>query len=230
MFHHIKIQAGIPKAFGDTNSAEQGIIASLSFTGGEHAIAVDPNGGYIPKFAQAKGGVWSDNENLDGRILQGQNDQNVVEDMIGYVTANTVGDLGLVMGDVFRMQGLIRDFWQTGHQIEPVYLNVRFLDAPGPQFALLYMMDVVEEIDRDDILSRRLTFTIEREPFWRPLPPGSNPKLWSFERLGQIAWRDYIANRLFLSIYQFNDSRVAEYAKLLKKFRPDAKEHRWDLY
>lgn len=37
----------------------------------------------------------------------------------------------------------------------------------------------------------------------------------------RIAWRDYIANRLFLSIYQFNDSRVAEYAKLLKKFRPD---------
>lgn len=191
MFHYIKIQAGIPKTFGDTNSAEQGIIASLSFTGGEHEIAVDPNNGYIPKFAQAKSGVWSDNENLDGRILHGQNDQNVVEDMIGYVTANTVGDLGLVMGDIFRIQALIRDFWQTENQIEPVYLNVWFLDAPGPQFALLYMMDVVEEIDRDDILSRKLTFTIEREPFWRPLPPGSNPKLWSFERLGQIAGRDY---------------------------------------
>jgi len=37
----------------------------------------------------------------------------------------------------------------------------------------------------------------------------------------KIVWRDYAAGRLFLSIYQFNDSRVAEYAKVIRKFGPD---------
>lgn len=37
----------------------------------------------------------------------------------------------------------------------------------------------------------------------------------------EIAWRDYIGSRLFLSVYQVSDSRVSEYAELLDKFKPD---------
>lgn len=37
----------------------------------------------------------------------------------------------------------------------------------------------------------------------------------------EIAWRDYISNRLFLSIYQISDSRAAEYADRLDQFKPD---------
>jgi phenylacetate-CoA ligase len=37
----------------------------------------------------------------------------------------------------------------------------------------------------------------------------------------EIAWRDYVAKRLFLSIYQLNDKKIVEYADLFKKFKPE---------
>jgi hypothetical protein len=191
MFKWVKIQAGIPKAYNDVNSSEQGIIASLTLTGRDTDIALEPVEGWIPKIAQSKGGVWSDNESSDGRTLHGINEQNVNEEMTAFATAATVKGLALVLVDLNRMVELTRDFWQTSQQIEPVYINVWFEGAPGPQYALIHNMNVTETMDRDNPASRTLTIAIEREPFWRVLPPGSNPKIWSFERLGQKPGIDY---------------------------------------
>ncbi len=179
MFRHVKIEVGIPKTPGDSDSNEDGILASIDLTSGGYGLALEPATGWIPKVAQSKGGLWSENELVSGRVLQTIADQNVTEEMSCFVHSGTVEGLGMVMVDLRRIVQLLHDFWQTSYQIAPVYLNVWFLGAPGPQYALLYSIDISESLDVSHEQQRDVNLTLEREPYWRPLPPGSNPRLWT---------------------------------------------------
>lgn len=179
------IVKGVAKAvIGTSTSAEQGLTSiSLLAESGRAGFALNAENGWSPQRPTLKGGgVWMDSAISDGRALIAGARGNVMETMHLTLTADTVLDLSRHLS---AMEVMIEDclrFGDSHWQIEPVYLRWWAAGAPGPQFALILFLDMA--IDEPDVWSaplRDVVLTIEREPYWRPIPPGANPKLWTAE-------------------------------------------------
>lgn len=154
----------------------------------------DPAGGsglatsaWQPQIAGLKGTtLWADSAVSPGRELMNAEDANVLETLTITASASTQTLLAQRIATLARFRELAHAFWDDQWSIGPVYLKWLPQDCAGPQYALIYTLDITEIFpDQNNALVADVTIAIERQPYWQPLPPGSNPILWTFKAKGQ---------------------------------------------
>lgn len=185
MHKELYIARGVMKTPGDALSAEQGLDAiNLMDANG---FALDPSNGWQPQIAGMKnGGVWSDTQTAPGRLLVAGQDGNVTETIRLIITTGDALSLYAQLARLNRFIATCRDMWTTFNQIEPVFLWWWAVGAPERQYALIYNVDIaVTYPDVTQGATADVTLTLEREPYWRALPPGANPKIWSYYARGE---------------------------------------------
>lgn len=168
---------GIGKTAGDSLSAENDPVVISLMSG---LITLDGQG-WNPEVAQVKnGGIWADSPLNDGRELLAAAVGNVTEKITVLVTATAYLDVMRALSSLNQMANDCRDYWQTEYQIEPVYLTWEAGCGAGPQYALLYNIEVSPDYLDAPSPAMRVSLSLEREPYWRGIPPGANPKMWSY--------------------------------------------------
>lgn len=180
----LRLLCGVGTAIGDTQS-EESALRVLDLLNAGVGFSVDVFG-WSPALPQLKGGgSWADSALVDGRALIAGTVNNVVETItLTAQGATAQGRFALerVLADFAR---LAREFWTTEAQIEPVYLRWKASGACYEQYALVYNIDIAPDGDPfANESSQALTITVEREPYWRAVPPGANPKLFTFQFAG----------------------------------------------
>lgn len=182
-FQELLIVKGIPPAPKDGNSGEQPLATINLLADPENAgWTLNTEDGWNPIIPTFKGGgVWMDSSISEGRTLVAGEDANVVETMQLTVTGNSVTDLAMRLSAMGKMIEDCRNFFIES-SIDPVYIHWWAQDAPGPQFAIVYNIEMaIVEPDVWQKPMRDVTLTLEREPYWRGLPPGANPIEWTFQ-------------------------------------------------
>jgi hypothetical protein len=168
---------GIGKTAGDSLSAESDPVVISLMSG---LITLDSQG-WNPEVAQVKnGGIWADSPLNDGRELLAAAVGNVTEKITVLVAATAYLDVMRALSSLNQMANDCRDYWQTEYQIEPVYLTWEAGCGAGPQYALLYNIEVSPEYLDAPSPTMRVSLSLEREPYWRGIPPGANPNMWSY--------------------------------------------------
>lgn len=196
------IVRGVPKVPQDALSAELGLdsIDMLDANG----FMVDT---YDQQFANLKSNaVWAESPISDGRTLMTNARGNLTETVRVNLTAATLLQMSAMLTKLGKFRGYINSFWAGGTQDseEPVYLKHQIEGEPGPRYALLFNMDIHVETPNDPgSPNRELTLSIEREPYWRGLAPGDNPKRWTTENVFGQKWDTSKA-----ALYQGNDHLV----------------------
>jgi len=172
----LKIFKGLGKTPGDTNSAENNPVVVNLMSG---AISLDE---WTPEVAQVKGnGIWADSPLSDGRRLIAASSGNVTEKMSILITSGTYAEVARALSGLNQIALDCRDYWQTSSQIEPVYLAWWANCGIGYQYALLSNIELSPDYQQGIQPTMRVSVTLEREPYWRGIPPGANPKIWSYE-------------------------------------------------
>ena len=191
---------GIEPVKDDTSRLEQRLVILnlMDDTAGFSLEEWSPN---IPSLKG--GGLWADSSISDGRTLMAGQNTNVTETMVVHLTGAT---LQVYAAQFAALQQMIQDaraFWDTFWQIEPVYLRWWANGAPGPQYALIYNIDLDVEFEDSDDAQATLTLSIEREDAWWGIAPGQNPKVWTYKRqnllvnvnqLGLISGSDHLVS------------------------------------
>lgn len=176
----LSIIRGVYAAPGDTNSVEPAIV-TLNLMSNNTGIALKADG-WSPNIPSLKdSGVWADSPISDGRKLISGVNSNVVETMQLTITGATFKDVTAWLSALRNMMQDARDFWQANAQIDPVYLKWWASCGAGAQYALIYNMDMKPTYVQSPTPTLDVTLTIERETFWRVIPPGANPKQWTYE-------------------------------------------------
>lgn len=125
------------------------------------------------------GGLWADSSINDGRTLITGAETNVIETIVVQLTGATLQAYAAHFSSLERMVKDGRAFGDTFYQIEPVYLRWWAAGAPGPQFALIYNIDIAVDFQDGPAAQARITLTIEREFGWRGIAPGDTPLKWT---------------------------------------------------
>ena len=184
----IQLVCGLPKAIGDTNSAEKGpfgdgqyIIDLLAFGSGFQISAED----WIPQVAA------STPQRAGSGDIIGYTQADIQETINILVIGATPQVVNAKMKKLLMFRQLVEDFW-VGTSIEPVYLEWKAAGSPGPQYALIKSFQAADNASAaEGSLTGEIVISLEREPYWRALPPGANPKLWTFEAQGLNPGADY---------------------------------------
>lgn len=187
MHEYLAIVIGFEPVPGDTASAEQPIQV-LTLTGSQ-GFALDPNEGWMPQLPALKnGGVWAESSISLGRTLIAGQDSNVTESM--RLSIGT-GDPLLLHSYIVKLNRFIelaRQHWTTFYQTLPVYLKWKAISGKGYQYALIYNIDhTIEYPGTENTGVVDVTLSIEREPYWRAIPPGANPKRYYYEK-NNLQW------------------------------------------
>lgn len=186
----LKIYWGLPSSssLGNTGTTDS-VPDFLDLYNGDFNIK-DESGAalWIPAMPTLKNnGIRADSGMEDGGKLLGAPVGNVIETITLYATANATNLARFYV--IKRLDQFIkaaRDYGTSEWQSAPVYLAWRAAGAPGEQYALIINMDVSpSKYNPNDPNSvQEITLTIEREPAWRGIPPGDNPKKWTFYKRG----------------------------------------------
>lgn len=196
----LRLIRGAGKTIGDTNSAEEERKVLDLLSTGIGGFAVSTNG-WIPALPQAKGDQYADTALVDGRTLVAGSVQNAIETLTLTSVAASMESRYALERALYDFARLAREFWTTEFQIEPVYLHFKAANAPGAQYALIYSIDVSQSGDPfSDDEAQDLTVVLEREPFWRGVRPGGNPREWTYESRGLVPGKNYNVNDLKLDI------------------------------
>lgn len=172
----LQIIKGIGATPGDTYTAENPPQV-VNLMGG--AITLDDWSPNIP--AMKGGGVWASSPIADGRQLIAAPVGNVTEKMSILISDSSYLGVQKQLTALNQIVQDCRDFWQSEYQIDPVYLMWYASCGAGPQYALIYNIDLAPEYEQSPTPTIRVSITIEREPAWRGIPPGANPKIWTYE-------------------------------------------------
>jgi hypothetical protein len=199
MHNQLRIVKGIEGAPGDVQTLESGYTTINLLSGGAEGFALKSDAGaWNPAVAQPKNGLWYETPFTDGRVMFAGAEQNVTETLSLTLTAPDMVRLGNWMRALNQMQGDCLRFWEDEHaQYDPVFLWWWAAGAPGPQYALIYQMQISVSVPTTldaSIVERDVTITLEREPYWRGIPPGANPVLWTLQRLGEQPGLNYTWN------------------------------------
>lgn len=173
----LMIVKGIGKTATDNLSAENDpVIVNLISA----PINLETNG-WSPNIPAVKsGGVWADSPITDGRTLLAAPEGNVTETMNLIISDASYLTAMKALSGLNQMVLDCRQYWQSQYQIDPVYLLWWAGCGIGPQYALISNIEIKPEYQDSPSPTIRASMTIEREPFWRGLAPGANPKLWTF--------------------------------------------------
>lgn len=182
----LQIIQGIPPIPGDSQSA-LGVLDSINFIFDENAtgLVVDD---WLPAYPGYKrGGIFSESAITDGAILTAAAEGNVTEKLVVRLVGASRELLYGNLADLEQMKRACVAYWTDSAQTDPVYLKHQYVDEPGPRYALLYTIEFDVEDEQRSALEPpvfEVSLTLVREPYWRSVPPGANPKLWTFERSG----------------------------------------------
>lgn len=171
----LMIIKGVGKAPGDTNSPEMPLISFNLMTDG--AVTLQDWSPNIPPMKN--GGVWSDSPVTDGRQLQAAPVGNVIEKINILLSDKAYNVVAGQLETLNKMVTDCREFWESQYQIDPVYLVWWAGCAPGPQYALIYNIDLAPNYQAATQPTLQVSLSVEREPYWRGIPPGANPKMWT---------------------------------------------------
>lgn len=179
MHKELKIIKGLQPIPGDAQTAEPGVqVVNLL---NEVGIILRAGAEWVPQRPQARV-VYGETPLSDGRLPLTSSVGNVVETLPVYIAGGTVQAVASAERELQRLIADARDFHTSEWQIDPVYLMWWADCAPGPQYALIYNMDLapsgMPELQGDTWIIEA-TLTIERDAVWRPIPPGANPALWT---------------------------------------------------
>lgn len=196
LLNHLELMIiqGVGKTPGDTVSSESDpIVVNLMDTDtGYSLVDWTPN---IP--SMKSGGTWADSPISDGRTLIAGANTNVIETIVIQLTGATMADYTFQFIKLQRIIQKARAYWNTQGQIEPVYLRWKANCAPGPQFALIYNIDLDLEFEDSPNAQAKITMKLEREYGWRGIKPGGNPKEWTYHYNNQDSqWNGTNANLL----------------------------------
>ena len=193
----LQIIKGIGKTPTDSSSAEADPVVVNLLSG---AITLETNG-WSPNIPAVKNsGIWSDSPLTDGRTLLAAPVGKVVEKMSVIISDKSYLGMQKQLHGLSQIASDCRDFWQTQYQTDPVYLAWWAGCGAGAQYALLYNIELAPEYLDGPVPSIRVSMTLEREPYWRGLPPGANPKLWTFYVNGQqIGTNKSLADAVLIS-------------------------------
>ncbi len=172
----LQIIKGVAATPGDTYTAENPLQV-VNLMGGK--ITLDDWSPNIP--AIKGGGVWASSPISDGRQLLAAPVGNVTEKMSIIISDSSHLGVQQQLTALNQMVGNCRDYWQSEYQIDPVYLMWYASCGTGPQYALIYNIELAPEYQASPAPTLRVSVTIEREPAWRWIPPGANPKMWAYE-------------------------------------------------
>jgi len=187
----LAIIRGVYTVPGDTASVEPAIVTLNLMTSGQSGISLQSDG-WSPNIPPLKNsGVWADSPIADGRTLLSGVNGNVLETMQLTITGSTQQEAIGYLSQLRNMMQDARDFWQSNQQINPVYLAWWASCGAGKQYALIYNMDFKPEYMASPTPTIQVTLTLERECFWRSIPPGANPKQWTYEFNNQASSYDY---------------------------------------
>lgn len=179
----LQIVKGVQKTPGDNFSSEQGldVIDFLDTTGG---FALDAYEMKIPSLKSSA--IYADSPLTDGRTLISGTLGNVTETIRVTLNSGTIIQLAAQLSRLNRFKQDCNDFWDTFHQIEPVYIRHQVAGEPGPRYALLYDIDIAisDPVNPSEPM-RDITIVIEREYGWRGIAPGANPKQWTAYKFDQ---------------------------------------------
>lgn len=181
----LDIVIGVLKAPGDINSAEQGVdVISLYGDETDSGFVLDPAANWQPVIPSLKGGgAWIESSLEDGRVLASDAIANVIETIPVILTSPSETLFWEHITHLNRFIARARHFWTTDYEIEPVYLHWWAKGAPGPQFALIFDIQVAMTFAHGAVGEQSVasvTLTIEREGAWRmEVPPGAPPSLWA---------------------------------------------------
>jgi hypothetical protein len=187
----LELVKGIPKAPGDTESAEQPLV-TLDLLDA-NGLSVQTNG-WTPALPGIKrGGTWSDSQLTDGRRLIAGNKDNVTETMNLAISNTDLKQRFQILGKLNQLLDDAREFWVGGYQLEPVYLKFKAACASVYQYALIYNGTVAQDNDAfEESNPWQVTLTFERESAWRMVvPPGGNPIEYHFWSQGKERGIDY---------------------------------------
>jgi hypothetical protein len=171
---------GVGKTPGDTLSAETDPVV-VNFLSNDSGFSLEEWSPNIPSLKSS--GIWADSPITDGRTLIAGVNTNVTEDITTILTGANAKDFAAQFAKLQRLIQDAREFWDTFDQIDPVYIRWWADSAPGPQFALIYNIDLDVEFLDGNLAEARITLSIEREFGWRGVRPGGNPKEWAIENV-----------------------------------------------
>jgi hypothetical protein len=160
---------------------------------------------FAPQLAGLKeNAAYSDPVTVAGRELIAGEDQNVIETV--YLRANPMEGTQMARAAALHQLRLFSQaaqrFWTERHLVDPVYLVWQASEAPFEQYALVTSIKVKSLVD--GFIPNRiglLTLEIEREPYWRPVAPGGNPKLFAFQQRGLVENVGYQHDDLSLTAF-----------------------------
>jgi len=187
----LKLVRGLPPAPGDTSTNEQRSVINLNASSGQPGFGLTING-YNPGYPSLKGSNWIDSTTIDGRRLQSNTIENVTDTIELTITGATWQEVdGFIRAmNIFIRQA--REFMTTYNQIEPIYLEWQHNEAIPAQYAGVFNIDASYQIDRNSSTpNATATLVVEREGAWRAVPPGANPKLYTFYANGGLPGSDY---------------------------------------
>lgn len=175
----LQIVKGIGKTPGDPYSAENDPVVVNLMSG---AITLSGDDGWTPNIPSTKnGGIWADSPLSDGRRLLAAAAQNVTENIVVIISDGSYLGAMKALDSLNKMAIDCRDFWQSDYQIDPVYLKWWAGCGAGFQYALISNIEVSPQYLDGINPTMRVSLAIEREPYWRGIPPGANPKVWTYE-------------------------------------------------
>ncbi|MBZ0281034.1 MAG: hypothetical protein K8L97_09850 [Anaerolineae bacterium] len=179
----LSIVKGIPIPPGSTSTAEVGLDVIDLLNASGFSVQIDS---WIPVLAAPKnGGVWSESV-LGGDRLLAAEPGRVTETMTLIASAATPRSRHFLERRLSLFGELSRKQHTTNYQVEPVYLKLQLDGMAGPQFSLLYSIEIAPDADpfRNRNLNQ-LTIALIRHPEWTwQVPPGVSPKGWTIYRRG----------------------------------------------
>lgn len=148
------------------------------------------------------GGVSANSPIADGYSLIATPVDNVTENLTLICDTGDIGGMSAAQSRLAEFIKAIHDFQTSTYQLDPVYIKRRFVGDVAPVYALL--VDATAEINAGTPIGdiRQLYLTWIREPYWRAIAPGANPKLYTFQKRGLAYNEDFDVDDLSLSEWQ----------------------------
>lgn len=145
------------------------------------SICIDSQDGYVLQRPSLKnGGNWLDSQLMPGRFLIAGQPANVTETIRAKIFASSLATLSGIQQQLEKYINDVVNFWTQAAQIEPCYIANQVQGEPHVRYALLMNVDIQYGDLDTNAYAREVTFSIEREPYWRAeITPGSSPMLWT---------------------------------------------------
>lgn len=155
------------------------VINLMDNSSGISLVGVDAWSPKIPGIENS--GIWADSPLTPGRTLISAVEGNVTETMKIIITGSSMLGVIKTLDSLYIMANNARAFWTDNSQIQPVYLKWWASCGAGPQYALIYNITIDPTYLDSPTPQISASISIEREPYWRAIPPGTNPKQWTYE-------------------------------------------------